>query len=216
MPVSTITSEMEIVLRSFCHVFPEVGLFFFPDKDVLMVGAKRPLAGRPHMTDEEFKRADASDALAHYRIESPEQILAFRIAGRQQLVEILGPGLLATWDHNIIEFTTFKANGQHLMGSTRDNILRMYAASQVNVETPSLLDDIDPALRQSTELIQRAYALLVKGTENRAAFLDAYATAEKALQADPGNSSAEYTRTIMAEVLKAQGLTVPQSPTTAQ
>lgn len=215
MPVSTLTSEMEIVLRSFCDVFPEVELFFFPDRDVLMVGSKSPLAGRPQMTLDQFEELGIGNALALYKIEHPEQIVAFRIAGREQLLSALGPGPLATWDHNVLEFTTFKANGQHLDQSARDNILKMYAASQVEVDEPTVLDDIDSILRESTELIQRVYAHLVLGKENKAEYIEAYNTAQQAVQADPDNSTATHTLTLMEEVLRAQDLPIPISPESA-
>ncbi len=214
MPVSTITSELEAVLRTFCDVFPEVDLFFFPDSHVLMVGAKRPLAGRSHMTKEEFDDSGVAQALAYYHIESPNQIIAFRIAGRQQLLATLDPGPLASWDHNIIEFTTYKANLHDLALSVRDNILKMYAASQVESEAPTVLDDIDPALRRSTDLIQQAHALLVTGSENSVAYSDAYIAANEAVLADPDNSTAVYARAYMLNVLTVRDLPVPRLPTT--
>lgn len=211
MPVSTLATEMEIVLRSFCDVFPEVEVFFFPDRDVLMVGSKQPLAGRPHMSQEVFDQAGVADALSVYDIQSPEQLLSFRIAGRDQMIAALGTGPIATWDHNLIEFTTFKADGHHLEQSANENIMRMYAASQVEQDSPSLLDDIDPNLRESAEFIKRAYALIVQGKQDPSRFLEAYAAADAAVQADPSNATAELALAIMREILDAQGLPIPRT-----
>lgn len=209
MPVSTLTAEMEIVLRSFCDVFPEVELFFLPDRDVLMVGSKSPIAGRPKMTLDQFESIGVEQALAMYKIEHPEQMIAYRIAGREQLLEALDPGPIATWDHNALEFTTFKANGQHLDGSARDNILKMYDASQIEVDAPTVLDDIDPILRESTELIQRVYAHMVLGKEDPNELIKAFNTAQEAVEADPDNSTARLTLDVMKEILRAQDGSIP-------
>ena len=209
MPVSTLSSELAIVLRTFVTSFPQVAVFFFPDNDVLMVGARQPLAGRPHLDAATFEGADGPASLAWFRIDRPEQLLAYCLADGPQLATQLGPAPVATWDHNVIEFTTIKASRPALDRAAAENVLLFQAASmQPRGDRPWLANDVNPATRRSTELIQEAYASVVR--ETRDDYLVAFELARQAVETDPENRAAELTLERMELVLKSQQIPVPE------
>ncbi|MBX7165840.1 MAG: fused MFS/spermidine synthase [Pirellulales bacterium] len=205
LPLATLTSEFEIVLRTFCDVFPEADVFFFPDKSVLMVGARRPLAGRPMLDRETFDRVGAAQGLVAYGIDRPEALVAHWLVDKGAIRAGLPAGPLATWDHNPLEFTTFKAPRAQLDASPIDNLLMLHQLAR-HVESRPLLALIDPHIATATQAVQDVYLLLT-----RRELEPARLAAERAVEAAPDYLAALATRDLVRQVFAAQNMRWPGS-----
>lgn len=187
IPLGMLAEEFRVSARNFCDVFPEVGVFHFPEKDVLFVGSRRPLAGRPGLPRSRFESLPVEEELADYHLHRPDALLAHLLVDRQQLLGGIGEGPLSNWNHNIIEFMDFKATPDELRRAAADNLLLMYRAGRSTspADGGAMVAALDPKLLQSTRLLREAYVEL---TVPR--FDPARRLMQMAIEADPDNPAA--------------------------
>jgi spermidine synthase len=103
-------SDFRVILRTFATTFPETEVFFDLPESVLMVGAKRPLAGRPRMTPEQFAALGLDRQLAPLGIDGPGALLSKWIASRDQILAAVGDGPISTWDRSPLEFSPYRSS----------------------------------------------------------------------------------------------------------
>ncbi|MGE4606053.1 MAG: fused MFS/spermidine synthase, partial [Myxococcota bacterium] len=116
IPVGEIPSDFRVIIRTFCSVFPEVETFLGMPFSFMMVGSRQPLAGRRVL--EEINEQLKVD-LELLKLTGVEGLRAQWIASRSQLLSVVEPGPVNTWDHNILEFTPYKVGNPLRRGADR-------------------------------------------------------------------------------------------------
>jgi hypothetical protein len=208
-PLSMLTSEFRISLRTLCDVFPYVETFFTPRDSVFVVSAKQPLAGRPGMTRQQFLGSQASRDLSPFFITEPAAVLARWTAGKEQLLPALGDGPVSTWDHQFLDFSSFKADPQDWDRAQYDNLTLLLRAEQVPRSGIGTIFDVRTTPHgKSAALIRRAFAEFFARR-----FGNAIALAEHAIRANPADPAARaVVELFRGEARKAQSRRGSGSP----
>ena len=123
-------ADFRIVLRTVCDVFDEVDVFFFPPASVLWIGSQLPLADRRRLSREEYA-ASAAPELAPYYLLSSAAVIGHWVAGKEQLMPLIGDGPVSTWDRLILDSSPFRANPeqwQHASVANLDLLVRANGA----------------------------------------------------------------------------------------
>ena len=182
-PTGMLAGDFQVSLRTLCAVFPHVELFFFPSQCILVIASLKPLAGRPGMNDEQFAASRAGQDMAAYMVTSVESMRSFHVASRHQIVAVLEAGPVSTWDHMLLDFSSYKSSAGERGISPVENMLLMRAAEQAPPASPPTCDPVSPAYAQSAALIRRAFLALESGK-----FAAASSLADQALEANPEDS----------------------------
>lgn len=162
MPLGTLAIDQKVNLNTLCQVFPYVNVFFFPRESVLTIASRKPLAGRPGMTEKRFVNSGAKAALAPYQLDSVAAIRARWVAGKSQLAPLVADAPVSTWNHLLLDFTAYVADRELWGRSQADNLKLLLTAERAPPVGVSF-DPGDPAFVQSTKLIRRACAAFVVG-----------------------------------------------------
>ncbi|MCZ6774705.1 MAG: TIR domain-containing protein, partial [Proteobacteria bacterium] len=162
MPLGTLALDQRVNLNTLCQVFPYVNVFFFPRESVLTIASRKPLAGRPGMTDDLFVSSGAKTALTPYQLDSVAAIRARWVAGKSQLAPLVVDAPVSTWNHLLLDFTAYVADRELWGRSQADNLKLLLTAERAPPVGVSF-DPGDPAFVQSTKLIRRACAAFVVG-----------------------------------------------------
>lgn len=184
MPLGTLAFDQKVNLNTLCQVFPYVNVFFFPREAVLTIASRKPLSGRPGMTDDLFITSGAKAALAPYQLDSLAAIRAHWVAGKSQLAPLVADAPVSTWNHLLLDFTAYAADRELWGRSQADNLKLLLTAERAPPVGVSF-DPGDPAFVQSTKLIRRACAAFVVG--NMAL---AKSFADQAVAANPKDAAA--------------------------
>jgi len=190
LPTGTLHEEFVTAMRNCCDVFPYVSVFYFPESDVIVVGSREPLTGRPRLTDAEFDQLSSRDALRAFPYLRAESFLAHFVCDKQQLMKVLPPGPLSTWDHNFLEFADFKAPYGRKQLSHRDNLdlLIKLASVQPMGDGLGIVSEVDQSLFTATQWVRWAYQAMGHKQMVRAVEFAANGT-----EAEAGNPEAKRT-----------------------
>lgn len=181
IPMSVLYEDFRIILRTLAGEFPYVYVFYFPRWDVFTVAAKQPLVGRPRMSDAAYQTSAAYRDLAQYSIDRPIALLSHAVAGREQILQALGPGPVSTWDHLRLDFSPFRAPWQAWLDAKRDNLELLLRAESVTASGASDPFDL-AAFRRSSRLVREAFAAFYDGR-----FQDSRRLAAFAVRSNPAD-----------------------------
>jgi spermidine synthase len=189
LPTGTLHAEFITAMRNCCDVFPYVSVFYFPESDIIVVGSREPLTDRPRLTEEEFQKLSSHPALAAFPLPRAESFLAHFVCDKQQLMAVLPPGPLSTWDHNFLEFADFKAPFAIKQIAHFHNINLLVSTSHHPMSDGiGVVSELDQSLFTATQYVRLAYhAMGIKQMTG------AVKLAAQAMEADPGNPEAKRT-----------------------
>jgi spermidine synthase len=105
IPVGEVPSDFEVIVRTFCEVFPEAETFLALPFSYFMVGSRESLTRRP---GRKATTDRLNEDLEYLHIDGFEGLRAQWIASKSQLLAEVGPGPINTWDHNVLEFTPYR------------------------------------------------------------------------------------------------------------
>jgi len=102
-------ATVDVVLRTFASVFPEMEIWDVEQGDIVMLGSDQPWRSTPEV----YRKALASDkerhGLASIGLETPEAILARRMASQRTAFAIPEPGPVQNDDFPILEYAAPRA-----------------------------------------------------------------------------------------------------------
>jgi hypothetical protein len=100
---------IDMVLRTFESVFPEMEIWDAGEGDVIVLGSGTPWRSGAEVFAQAFKIERARKNLATIGLESPEAILARRMASQRTAFAIPGPGPMQRDDYPILEYAAPRA-----------------------------------------------------------------------------------------------------------
>jgi predicted membrane-bound spermidine synthase len=100
---------IDMVLRTFESVFPEMEIWDAGEGDVIVLGSGTPWRSGTEVFAQAFKIERARKNLATIGLESPEAILARRMASQRTAFAIPGPGPMQRDDYPILEYAAPRA-----------------------------------------------------------------------------------------------------------
>jgi spermidine synthase len=193
IPLGTLGSDFQIILRTLGDVFPHLEVFYYPMESVLMVGSRRPLAGRPGLDAERYRSLPVQDDLTRYSFDHPTSVLALWAGSKRQILQTLAETSISTWDHLRLDFSAFKATPGAWKRSPLENLSLLAKAEQVpRAGTEATFDLGDTAYLKSASLVRRAWVELFAGRVT-----NARALAEQAVDANPADRMARGIRGTM-------------------
>jgi spermidine synthase len=204
IPLKILPIEMDVILRTMCVAFPVVECFFFPNDSVLIVGARRPVAGRSHMTEAAYAGSRAQADLGFYNLGSVSALLSNHVAGRDQILAVYGDAPVSRWDRLILDFTTYKAAKSEFRGGGARNLARLLSAGAIERHDPDFTLE-RPAYATSAPLVHRAWLGYFKRNAK-----EALGNADAAVRANPGDASAKMTREVIRKELDKAGVVVTE------
>jgi spermidine synthase len=100
---------VEMVLRTFCDVFPHVEIWDAAQGDIIMLGSLTPWASGPEVFRAAMNRPEVSRDLAMIDIHTPEMLLARQLASQRTGAAVAAPGPLQTDLNPRLEYIAPKA-----------------------------------------------------------------------------------------------------------
>jgi predicted membrane-bound spermidine synthase len=102
-------STMDVVLRTFESVFPEMEIWDVGEGDIVILGSDRPWRSNTEVYGKAFELKKARHDLATIGLESPEAVLARRMASQRTAFAIPGPGRVQGDELPILEYAAPRA-----------------------------------------------------------------------------------------------------------
>lgn len=185
MPLGSLAFDQKVNLNTLCQVFPHVNVFFFPRESVVTIASRKPLSGRPGMTEDLFVASGAKAALSRFQLDSVAAIRARWVAGKSQFAPLVADAPVSTWNHLLLDFTSYAAD-QKLWDHSQEDTLGLLLAAETAPPVGAAFDPGDPNFIQSTKLIRRSCAAFVTGNMTLA-----LSFAEQAVIANPSDREAK-------------------------
>jgi predicted membrane-bound spermidine synthase len=113
---------VELVLRTFCSVFPRVEIWDSCNGDIILLGSLEPWPAGPEVFRHGFKLAGVKADLAQIGIGSPEALLARQLASQRTAFAIAGDGPIQSDLFPVLEYAAPRA---FYIGTTA-NVLENY------------------------------------------------------------------------------------------
>jgi predicted membrane-bound spermidine synthase len=113
---------VELVLRTFCSVFPRVEIWDSCNGDIILLGSLEPWPAGPEVFRHGFKLAGVKADLAQIGISSPEALLARQLASQRTAFAIAGDGPIQSDLFPVLEYAAPRA---FYIGTTA-NVLENY------------------------------------------------------------------------------------------
>lgn len=180
-------SDFEIIQRTFVTSFPEAEVFFDLPESVIMVGSRKPIAGRTGLDDAGFAALGLGDALRPLSIEGPASLLSKWIASRDQILAAVGDGPISTWDRSPLEFSAYRSSPTDWRRGMPDNMrLLLRAQAEHPSRTGSAFVAPDSPRAVATRMLREAQWSVQKGDPARAQLY-----ARRAIAADPDDPSVQ-------------------------
>jgi len=210
-PLGMLASDFSINLRTLCHVFPYVELFYFEPDSVFAIGSWQPLgvaessdtpgrtvSSRPSADDDTYARSPAQAGLDPYFVQHATALYAHWVAGKSQLMRALGDGTISTWDRPILDFSAYKTTLSQREQDMLDNMRLLLAAEEVAVEVG------DAAFRPPSGPYAESTRLLRRAFENKFAghSAGAFHLAQQAVSVNPDDSAAQAIMNVLARELE--------------
>jgi spermidine synthase len=105
---------VDVVLRTFGTVFPEMEIWDVAGGDIVMLGSDRPWPSNPEVYRKAFALDGVRQGLASIGLETPEAVLARRLASQSTAFAIPGPGPIQGDEFPILEYAAPRAFYIHL------------------------------------------------------------------------------------------------------
>ena len=180
-------SDFEIIQRTFVTSFPEVEVFFDLPESVILVGSREPIAGRTGLDAAGFEALGLGDALRPLSIDGPESLLAKWIAGREQILAVVGDGPISTWDRSALEFSAYRSSPADWRRGMPDNLrLLLRAQAEHSSRTGSAFVAPDSPRAVATRMLREAQWSMQRGDPSRAQIY-----AHRAIAASPDDPSVQ-------------------------
>ena len=107
-------STVDVVLRTFGSVFPEMEIWDVEEGDIVMLGSDQPWRSDPEVYRRAFDLEGPRNGLMSIGLETPEAVLARRMASQSTAFAIPGPGPIQGDDFPILEYSAPRAFYIHL------------------------------------------------------------------------------------------------------
>jgi len=107
-------ATVDVVLRTFGTVFPEMEIWDVAQGDLVILGSDRPWPSSREVYQQAFTLEKERKALASIGLGTPEAILARRMASQRTAFAIPEPGLVQGDDFPILEYSAPRAFYMHL------------------------------------------------------------------------------------------------------
>lgn len=108
IPLGYPTEAFGVVLRTFLSVFAESDAYYFTPAAVILIGSNSPLPRTTYFDSSHFAVPRAYEDLSPYKLLSPSQLMAARVADGNGLAEEVEDAVINTWDHPVLEFLLFR------------------------------------------------------------------------------------------------------------
>lgn len=162
-------SDFEIIQRTFVTSFPEVEVFFDLPESVIMVGSRRPIAGRTGLDDAGFAALGLADALRPLSIDGPASLLSKWIASGAQIRAVVGDGPISTWDRSALEFSAYRSSPADWRRGMPDNLrLLLRAQAEHPSATAGAFVAPDSPRAVATRMLREAQWSVQMGDPSRA------------------------------------------------
>ncbi|HEY1662352.1 MAG TPA: fused MFS/spermidine synthase [Verrucomicrobiae bacterium] len=102
-------NTMDLVLRTFASVFPNMEIWDIGDEDIVILGSKQPWETGPDVYQRAFDLPQPHDDLASIGFLSPRTVLARQLASQATAFAIPGPGPVQSDNAPILEYDAPKA-----------------------------------------------------------------------------------------------------------
>ena len=193
-------SDYQMIIRSFCRVFPHVALWY-TGIDSILLGSDKPLTISYKTLQERMDLPEVRQSLAGVGVSSPVQLLQTFVMDPSHLPAISGPGRLNTDEHPYIEFS---APRSHLVNTTLLN-LKWLLANYRPQDLP--LAQTTPAGEKAAEKARGLGKMVMEATLYRfeGKYADALVILRRAQAHDPGNRDVLF-ETCASANLEASGL----------
>jgi predicted membrane-bound spermidine synthase len=188
IPLGTLHEDFQMILRTFCRVFPYADVFYFPPESVIVVGAKRPLAGRPQLPADAYRALPAGRDLGEHFLPDPDALVGHWVACKGQIEAVLEDGPVSTWNHLRLDASPYRASPPEWARATPTNLLLLAQAGEkpAGADGPTLTADGE-RYRRSCRLQRVAQVALLRGDRAQAR-----AFAEQALRLNPADGEAQF------------------------
>ncbi len=205
IPLSVLSSDMRINLRTLCQVFPHVNVFYFARNSVMMVASRQPLTGRPVMSGEAYMRSPAHSDMDPYFFGRPSSLLSHWTSGKDGLVRVLGDGPSNTWNHLRLEYSAFKASLEEWSRANYENLQLLLDAGQPGESEVAVALGVADSLEwRSVRYLQRAFLESFRGNHAGARVL-----AEQAVTENPQDRDSRAVLAVMRNLELASGPGAP-------
>ncbi|MHC4427389.1 MAG: fused MFS/spermidine synthase [Planctomycetota bacterium] len=188
IPLGTLHDDFQMILRTFCRVFPYADVFYFPPESVIVVGAKRPLAGRPLLTADAYRALPVGRDLGEHFLGEPAALVGHWVAGKGQLEVVLDDGPTSTWNHLRLDASPYRASQPEWAQATPSNLLLLAQAGEkpAGADGPTFTADGE-RYRRSCRLLRVAQVAVLRGDR-----VQARAFAEQAIRLNPADGEARF------------------------
>jgi predicted membrane-bound spermidine synthase len=106
--------SVDMVLGTFGTVFPQMEIWDVEEGDIVIIGSGRPWSSNPEVYRRAFDFPEVGRDLALIGLETPEAVLARRMASQRTAFAIAGPGTVQRDDFPILEYAAPRAFYIHL------------------------------------------------------------------------------------------------------
>lgn len=100
---------MNLVLRTFATVFPNMEIWDVGDRDIVLMGSNQPWKTDPEVYQRAFELDEPRSDLASIGLLTPKTILARQFASQSTAFAVAGPGPVQSDDAPILEYVAPKA-----------------------------------------------------------------------------------------------------------
>jgi predicted membrane-bound spermidine synthase len=107
-------ANVDVVLRTFGSVFPNMEIWDVDDGDIVIIGSDRPWKSDVNAYAQPFQQERLGKALASIGLLTPQAILARRMASQRTAFAIAGPGPVQGDDTPILEYSAPRTFYLHL------------------------------------------------------------------------------------------------------
>ena len=102
-------ATLNLVLRTFANVFPNMEIWDLGDSDVILLGSKQPWETGAKIYQRAFQLDEPRRELQSIGLQKPESVLARQLASQSTAFAVPGAGLLQSDDRPILEYESPRA-----------------------------------------------------------------------------------------------------------
>jgi spermidine synthase len=102
-------ATLNLVLRTFASVFPNLEVWELGDMDVILLGSTQPWKTGPEVYERAFQMDEPRRELAYIGLPTPESVLARQFASQRTAFAIPGAGGIQSDDHPLLEYDAPRA-----------------------------------------------------------------------------------------------------------
>ncbi|MAG32412.1 MAG: hypothetical protein CL908_16140 [Deltaproteobacteria bacterium] len=108
IPTFHTDSSLQLILRTFRSVFPELEIFLSAPDSIVMVGSRCPIAGRDAPTREDLMEAGAAREIERTFLPNATALSALWVSSGAEVDDVVGDGPINSWDRLPLAFESFR------------------------------------------------------------------------------------------------------------